>query len=156
VDWLVEDELEGLAEVLVWSVVELELVVLGVAEFWGVVSGMVDGVLTGSSVLVVVVVEGDVEGCVVLGAWVAGRVDSVVVDGFDCAAAHSPNASRNVPVSATFLMLPPGIYPLTSISIAFFLRELSAKSGPANNFVKVPTGYGFAPWRVAGLVWDIR
>jgi hypothetical protein len=53
---------------------------LWVVELCGVVSGMVDGVLTGSSVLGVVVVEGDVDGCVLLGACEDGLLGSVVVE----------------------------------------------------------------------------
>jgi hypothetical protein len=55
-------------------------VVVWLAELCGVVSGMVDGVLTGSFVLGVVVVEGDVDGWVLLGACEDGRLGSVVVD----------------------------------------------------------------------------
>jgi len=70
----------------------------------GVVSGMVDGVLIGSSVLGLVVVVGEVVDGVVLGDWAAGRFGSGVVDGLDCAKAYMPNASRNVPVSISFLI----------------------------------------------------
>ena len=77
--------LEGLVEVVEvpWSVVlvELGLEALGLAEFCGVVSGMVDGVLNGSAVRGVVVVAGAV--VVELGACAAGRFGSVAVDCVD-------------------------------------------------------------------------